>query len=375
MQYQNPFSSQTFQKILDYELHEPLDDKQQERRLQVLEKVNNKIEQIKTDYPNKKSQLEKRVLTPCFSDWRLFSAVVSSVKHFTQKGGEDDYLLLSYEENKKTLYIAREMFLGLSLDLVTEFLFRELSQDKIQPLQSKQQAEINNYIQNLIKSRVIPYDLSKIVETLIDWVTEERVSIGLGEEIESKRRAIYAQRLRTELDSIMWIKPRSIRDFTKFLTNAEKQRCLISSQEIIMKLEQMGIWDAKLHQLLRTLRINLAEGDTEELFYNSAEYRLIKQDFLTNPNDLGRWLELEENAFLGKYNEFIEELEEELSESQKRYKESIKKEDPQEAQKIKNKLIELRSYFSDLLDPSTRQFVCKLDLAIKEMGLCVIPKP
>ncbi|MFH1917507.1 MAG: hypothetical protein ABIJ14_00125 [Nanoarchaeota archaeon] len=155
-------------------------------------RINNRVKDAKTQYSNKpdtKKTLEQEVFIPCFSDWRLFSAIVSSAKHITQPFGEDDYLLLSYQKNKKTLYVAKEMFLGLSLEQTTDFLFTELNQSLPRTINR----EVESYTRDLIQRRVIPYHLNELIEALIDLTTEKRMNLNPEGKIDPKREHIYRE--------------------------------------------------------------------------------------------------------------------------------------------------------------------------------------
>lgn len=355
---------QIFEETLKYELYNPINSEQQKRKQQVLKDLNSRIEGLDIQYNGSlKSQLETEVLVPCSFDWRLFSAVINSAKNITQKNGEDDYVLLSFEPQEKILYVAREMFLGLPLELVEDFIFSELKPGLI-----SKNFQLEDFKQDLIKKCVIPYTLVQLVETLIDWTVEERISSANDQEISQDRVGLYTKRLEIEIEKIFNTMPRNIKDFTRFLENARKRNPYISNEKIVIQLRKMGIWNAKLHRLLRHMRINLEDGDTEELFFNSSEYRIIKQELLVDSKYFDEWLKFEEKDFLEKYENFIDSLRTVLADSQNEYNTHIQARDIEKARKVKDSLFKLKEDFSELLDPNTHQFVCELDLAIKYMG-------
>ncbi len=364
MPYQK--SIDEFQKILDYELHEPLSKSEQEKRLEVLGRIDNKIENAKTRYSNKpniRKTLEQEIFIPCFSDWRLFSAIVSSVKHVTQPFGEDDYLLLSYKRDKKTLYIAREMFHGLSLEQTAEFLYTELNQS----LPKTTNREVEFYTRDLIKRRVIPYHLNELIETLLDLTTEKRMNLNLGKKIDAKREHSHIQRLEAQISKLIKHNPKNSRDFLALLKNTAKEKSRTDDSELALVLGEMGIWNAKMHDLIKKLRINLIEGDTKEICLDSLDFKTIVQDLATEEELQDEYLEAEKNIFLENYDKFLAGLRENLSSNKSRYNKHKQDGDFDKIQEIKKELSELRACFSDLLDPDTQEYVSELDNAIKEM--------
>ena len=364
MPYQK--SKETFKKILDYELHEPLSKSEQEKRLEILSRINKRVEDAKIQYSNKpdtKKTLEQEIFIPCFSDWRLFSAVISSVEHITQSFGENDYLLLSYQKNKKTTYIAREMFLGLSLEQTTDFLFTELNQSLPQTINR----EVESYTRDLIKKRVIPYHLNELIEALIDLTTEKRMNLNPEGKIDSYRESIYIKRLEAQISKLINHNPKNSRDFLTLLKNTAKKNRKTDNSELALILGEIGVWNAKMHELIKTLRVNLVEGDTEEICFNSLDFRIVSQYLATEGELQDEYLETERDIFLRDYNKFLTNLKEELASCKISYNKHKQEGDSRKMQKIKEDLLKLRGCFSDLLDPSTQEYVSELDNTINEM--------
>lgn len=124
--------SEVTQLIIGHELYEPLDKTEDfGKRQEIQKKLKEKIDQasdIFTDKPNIGETLRERVLKRGQAGrWLTFGAVVTSVEHVTQAGGKDDYCLLYYDAQRNTLFIAKEIFFELDVDLIAEFLFLELS--------------------------------------------------------------------------------------------------------------------------------------------------------------------------------------------------------------------------------------------------------
>ncbi|MFH1917508.1 MAG: hypothetical protein ABIJ14_00130 [Nanoarchaeota archaeon] len=122
-----------------------------------------------------------------------------------------------------------------------------------------------------------------------------------------------------------------------------------------------------MHELIKTLRINLAEGDTEEMCFNSLDFRIISQYLSTEDELQDEYLDAEKDIFLNKYHEFLMGLRENLLSSNAKYNQHKQDSDFKGMQETKQELQELRGYFSNLLDPSTQEFVSELDSTINEM--------
>ncbi len=373
MLIQNPISREEFRKSINYGFYYPLSNEQEQKRQEILADYNRRLTHLRPQL-TKRPDLEQS-LELGFSNWRLFTGIVSKVKHITQLDGEDDYCVLAYDEKTKYLYIAKEIFSGqiseedLSVFLLSQLTGRSLSSNELGRLFSTDYQRQAEFTQRFLKSRVVPYQLAELIEVLLDGITDEKTHELNNQTLSPQRVKIHEQKIHEALADLITRKPRNIKDFINHVEKLISKRELFNMYDLTDKLGELGILNTKMHILLRNMRMNLVEGDLKELQYNYLDSSIIFKYLSADGEFLDVWIDSEIREFVDDYQEFLAQTREHIIQSSQEYDSAIKTGDIKQAKQLKDNLINMRKDFPFSIDQDTINLIQELDSAIKRMNM------
>jgi len=373
-------ATEMVQQIISNGLYEPLDGKRESRlRGKIIEKLQRKLDSNDT--------LRQKVLQPVQSrNWAVFEGVVASVKNATQKGGKDDYCLVYYDKDRKTLFIAREVLFGFPLDLAVELLFRELSKNELSSREissifrenytndarTKNNGLLSDHIAQLLAGRAVSHYLTEpvcqdhpgLVDIYLEFGAQLIDSKNRDENLSDELKRHFEAQLQEVLDAIYNLKPRSLRK--SLLEPVERMGRIAFYPDLYNVLGKMGVWTTLFHLLIKEARMNLAAGNIEELIFNIQDRNIIR--YLGTVNEPDQWLIAEEKLLLKEFTGFIEETNAAIEEMFAEFQRTLGLEDIEEAQRLKTEFTNLKQSFEPgIHEPQLKGIVDSLSAKIEEM--------
>ncbi len=355
-------SKERLEKIVQLGLYENLEENELARRSKILDTILEKIARNKENRDPRILQTLKEISS--YSQWAMFYAQVCYLKHITQKAGEDDYCLIYPRE--QTLFIAREIFLGFPEELASEFIFRSFLEEA-----EGRDKFLDDAVSKLVKKRVVNHDLNELIERMLDYGTELKYHEDSQTEIDSEREKSHLESFCKQIRELISRNPRDLRELVNFF----KKRNSISFDELSKKLGEQGIWSSRYNQLIKEMRINLAEGNIMETAYQLSDIVVMKRYFLPYDSRMDSWTLEESQKFVKEFNLFLEQAREHVTEVKNGFYDSLKKlrvnpidySPIDEAKTSIEQLESLRGSFPRVIDSDSQRLVNDIDSALNQM--------
>jgi hypothetical protein len=307
--------------------------------------------------------------------------------------------LLYYDAQRNTLFIAKEIFFELDVDLIAEFLFLELSDGTLTKPQIHQLFKENytpeahknrnytldEYIRELLERRSVFYYLAELVNISL----ERQAEMLFSKEFTEERNYYYGAQIMAVIETILREKPVHLKGFIKQLVeldygkgtaknikrmrNSELLNLVgnVNIETLYKVMGERGAWSTSLHLLVKKMQLNLKEGDLAEFMYNLLDYILIRDNFLMfDKYGQDRWFLEEDKRLWKEYEQFIEDMRIHIQREFSDFEKHIKAKSADKARAVLKDLEGLRGDFpmNLLIEEKTKALAIKLSDTIDNMS-------